>query len=108
MKRLLRWWRGRKWVYLGQTELHYEGDKTGKKLQYAGVVHFWAWQNNMKVRKWKYVGQCSFDRLSIHDEWYNKNIAPWLEGADMWKPITKPIAVTGTLVDFYKGTQPQP
>jgi hypothetical protein len=106
MKKVLEWWRGRKWVYLGQTSLilSYTNRDTNVEVRKADcMVHFYAWQNNMKKRKYKYAGPDpdTFER----DQWYHKNVVPWLEGGDIWKPIAKPIAVQGNLVNFYKGQQ---
>lgn len=104
MKNVLEWWRGRKWVYLGQTGLNivYTNKTTNEEVdQKECFVHFYAWQNNMKKRKYKYGGPDSstFEK----DPWFHKHMMPWLEGGDMWKPISKPIAVQGNLVNFYNG-----
>ena len=109
MKKVLEWWRGRKWVYLGQTALEvvYTDRKTKKEVRprTEQIVHFYAWQNNMKKRKFTVSGGESLSHFK-NDVWYDKNMVPWLEGGDIWKPISKPIAVQGNLVNFYKGQQP--
>lgn len=99
MKKVLEWWRGRKWVYLGQSELVWvEGEDKGKPS--GTILHFYAWQNNMKVRKIT----CSDNTDNCKRRpWWHRDIVPWLEGGDIWKPISRPIAVQGNLVNFYNG-----
>lgn len=108
MRKLLKWWKGRRWVYLGYTEVGYvytedAPRKKGKKGT-AGTMHFWAWANNMKHRK--YTWEVVHEPCTIN--WYKRlpgyqtTIIPWLEGGDIWKPIQHPIAVQGDLINFYK------
>lgn len=100
MKKVLDWWRGRKWVYLGFSEL--TATKQQKTID-IGVVHFWMWQNNNKIRKFDF--QSTNYSLSSFKawNWYQKSMIPWLEGGDIWEPISTPIAVQGNLVNFYNG-----
>jgi hypothetical protein len=86
-----------KWGYLGYTEMQYcDGD--GKTV---GIVHFYARDKNQKKRKAVYKPE--FIKLSsiIYHE---KEIVPWLEGGDMWKPILHPVAVKGTIINHLTKT----
>ena len=106
MKKVLEWWRGRKWVYLGQSELqHYSiaNDTKEKKNIEKAFVHFYAWQNNMKCRKYEFPYSRDWQQTLEKSEWYHYELIPWLAGGDIWKPIKRPIAVQGNLVNFYNG-----
>ena len=111
MKRLLRWWRGRKWVYLGQTKLNLVTYNANIKDEKGNpsvinteveIIQFYAWQNSMKCRKFVISENDTMARFK-KDVWYHEHIVPWLEGGDIWKPIKRPIAVQGNLVNFYNG-----
>lgn len=107
MKKLLKWWQGRRWEYLGHSQLvrYAAADKEKKNPEKAGVLHFYAWVNNQKKRKVEYSDGNSILKAG---NYYQRAIVPWLEGADMWKPIDHPVAVRGTLINHISNLTKQP
>ena len=101
LKQLHKWWRNRKWVYLGYTQLWADVGKPTERTVCS--VHFYAWGNNLKKRKWIIQGGPSYTESFLRNQpWYGTKVIPWLNGGDMWKPIQTPIAIAGNLIDFYK------
>lgn len=111
LKSLWKWYKNRKWVYIGYSEWKYiyiSGSNKGKNGD-AGVMHFYIWKNNDKIRKtrWSQINYLCDEKWTKGVQRYATEIIPWLEGADLWKPIQHPIATQGTVIN-YAGNQPHP
>ena len=62
----------------------------------VSVVHFYIRDKNEKKRK---VDKRPHDPYWTNWPYYNTETLPWLEGGDMWKPVSHPVAVKGTLIN---------
>lgn len=106
LKPFLKWWQGRRWIYIGYTTLEVEFKNRKKPTEDAGTVHFFIWGNNQKRRKVLIMG-ANGHKLREDAPFYQQNIVPWLHGADVWAPVQHKIATQGTLIN-YVGNQPTP
>lgn len=86
-------WRYGEWRYIGYAELF---NKIDPNKTITHVVHFYVRDKNEKKRKTEI-----WPREPYLENWayYNTKVVPWLEGGDMWKPVSHPVAVKGTLIN---------